>query len=131
MTTRSYSSKQLLIWLAVLLGVFFLIGLVYSPAQKKFVSAEVTFTDPSTGGLHIMPASCSSHPSYTHGTLAQSGGTDFIIQTGQSEYGAYKNGVYICVTNQTGSHYFVPGGTAAEMNAFKSAAGPIPNLDAW
>lgn len=118
--------------------------------QKKTFSHEVTFTDSSKGGLAIMPASCASSPGYYHaslGSVVDVNGYSFVSDTGQTEYGAFGcyggNGscnvetggtgtlTYICTTNTSGSSYFIPANTAAELNAVKALGSSIPGLQIW
>jgi hypothetical protein len=130
--THTYDTQQLFVWLMLLLGFFFLIGIFDAPERVAFDSHEVQFTDASHGGLAIMPASCSSSPANSHGTLAASDdGLGYISATGQSEYGVTKFGVSVCVTNTSGASYFVPGNTAGELNAVKAVGSTIPGLQIW
>lgn len=101
-----------------------------SAPREGFASSEVYFTDTSPGGLAIMPASCASSPSYYHYALTVQG-AGYSIATGLSEYGAYKHGVYVCVTNTSGSTYFIPANSATELNSFKARSTVIPGLQSW
>jgi hypothetical protein len=98
------------------------------PAVAPFISGEVHFYDPSTGGLKIMPASCASPvPSvgYLHGKFLTTTGDAYGLKSlaGTTQYGAYATATskYICITNTTGSAVFIPAKSAAELNAFKAA----------
>ena len=110
-----------------------LAALMYLPQPRMapFISAEVQFYDPSTHGLKIMPASCASNPSWYHGALTAAGdGYGLISVNGTTEYGAWAAaGMYICVTNSSGSNVFVPAKTSAELNAFKAT--PAAGVSAW
>jgi hypothetical protein len=94
--------------------------------RRAFVSSELQFTDPSMSGLGIMPASCSSNPSYFHSALpATADGMGYSLAPGYSEYGVYRNGVYVCVTSNTsGNTYFIPANTAQEMINFVDSSPP-------
>jgi hypothetical protein len=121
---KTYAPGQLLIWLALLVVALFLIGFVHRSERVAFVSSEIAFTDPSASGLAIMPASCASDPSYYHGSLsATADGLGYVSADAQTEYGASRNSVFVCVTNTTGASYFVPANTASEMNTLKSTRG--------
>lgn len=102
--------------------------------RAPLASAETNFIETSTHGLGILPASCASSPAYYHfhlyaGLLGNVRG--FISHPGESEYGANLAGIatYICVTNGSGSSYFVPANTAAEVSAFKAAS--VPGVSKW
>lgn len=128
---RTYSVPQLAVWLALLTGAFFLLG-VFDAPRNTFVSHEVTFTHSSSAGLAIMPASCASNPSYYHITMATT--TDskgYVSPAGSTEYGAIKFSTAICITNTTGANYFVPAETAAEWNAVKALGTSIPGVTVW
>lgn len=118
---HSHTIAHYLVQLALLVALFFVIGLFDMPQRAAFDSHEVRFTDSSRGGLAIMPASCASNPGYYHSNLTVQG-AGYSIASGQSEYGAHKNGLYLCVTNTSGVTYFIPANNAVEMNSFRSAA---------
>lgn len=124
---KTQSARQLLVWLALLAAVLFLLGFVQLPERAAFVSSEIAFTDPSVSGLGIMSASCSSSPSYYHSNLsATADGLGYVSSGGgggSTERGAYRNSVYICITNTTGADVFVPANTASEMNTMKTNVG--------
>lgn len=117
----------LFVFMSCLVLIFGLYGAVQS--KVGFASVELKFTDPSTSGLAIMPASCASSPAYYHGGLSSPwDGRGYLSYSGTSEYGAYKHGVYICVTNYSGNAYYIPANTAAEMNSFKAKGTSIPGV---
>lgn len=134
---KTLSQKQLVLWLVLLASVLFLLGFVQFPARSAFVSSEVQFTDPSDSGLQIMPASCASGeggptPQYYHGNLSATGdGLGYFSVAGELERGAYRNSVYICISNTTTVNVFVPANTAAEMNALKAVGATIPQFMVW
>ncbi|HWO07159.1 MAG TPA: hypothetical protein VNM40_01090 [Candidatus Paceibacterota bacterium] len=108
--------------------------------REKFVSSELQFTDPSPAGLHIMPASCASDPTYNHLNLPQtSDGGGYYVNTGVVEGGLTKDFdpsarldiKYVCVTNNTGSTYFIPATTKAELQTFINLGSSVPNLQVW
>ncbi len=114
--------------LALLIGALLLLS-SSTPRHAAFESSELKFTDLSRQGLHIMPASCASNPMYFHFPLPVS--TDakgFWSYNGTTEVGALSNGLYVCVTNTTGSGYFIPANTAAEIQAFKNLGSTRPGL---
>lgn len=131
-TGRTYSLEQLVIWLALFVGVFFFIGIFDLAPRVAFDSHEVRFTDASKSGLHIMPASCSSSPNYYHTFLTLTDDDKGLISaTGETEYGATMQGIHVCVTNSSGASYFIPANTAAEVNSFKNRSTSIPGVQSW
>ncbi len=91
------------------------------------VSPEAKFSDASPSGLFIVPASCPSSPHFINectcptaietpwqaeGLLLYSAATGYITQQANS----------ICVTHNSGNHYFIPANTTGELQSFYNAA---------
>lgn len=124
-TTRALISRRELIVAALALLVLVVLG-TQGGQRTAQVSVETHFVERSAHGLAIMPASCASSPSQFHSALPLSGDSlGFVTSPGQSEYGASVVSTYVCVTNPTGSTYFVPSKTANELQLFKNAAGGL------
>ena len=108
--------------------------LLFDSTRTPFSSSETRFTESSTHGLNIMPASCASFDGYYHALLHFSGDQlGFASNSGETEYGAYVAYLtkFICVTNNTGKIYYVPAKTAAELQAFKDLGTSVPSLSVY
>lgn len=57
-----FAAKREWVLAIALVGIALLLLALTSSTQKPFASSEVQFTDPSVGGLAIVPASCPSTP---------------------------------------------------------------------
>jgi hypothetical protein len=98
---RKLEITVLLLFVATLIA-----AVLISPAnsRKAFVSGEVQYTDSSHGGLEILPASCASNPSYYHYLLTPTADAyGYILTPGHTENGIYRNSVYLCASNTSGS----------------------------
>lgn len=129
---RTANLTKLALWLLVLSATLLLIDQVNLSSRKQVSFLEAKFTDASPNGLHIMPASCSSNPSYFHGFLASTNdGGGFRTYPGAVEDGAYapNAGMYVCVINSSGNAYFIPARSAAELQSFKNY--PPPGVAAY
>lgn len=127
METKKDTTISKILLLAVCLAA--LVGLDgFVPAPHGGMSSpEVTFSDPSPSGLHIMPASCASN--YYHTSLPLNpDGLSYVSRTPQTENGADKFSTSVCVTNTNGNTFFVPAKTAAEFLSFKAVGTRIPGL---
>ncbi|KKW25015.1 MAG: hypothetical protein UY70_C0031G0003 [Candidatus Kaiserbacteria bacterium GW2011_GWB1_52_6] len=117
------------LFFVILLCIVSLALVAYIPhsGDRPSLSPEVKFADASPAGLSIVPASCPSDPHYTNecscptsietpwqssGLLLYSAATRYITQQANS----------ICVTNNSGSHYFIPANTTGELQSFYNAA---------
>lgn len=115
-----------------LIAILLILAFSYAAPRAPIGSSETTFTANTPSGLVLIPASCASAVTYTHGTLsasADAGG--FVLGPSVSEYGAYSTpaAMYVCATNSSGNTYFIPAMTAAELQAFKAA--PPSGVTAW
>ncbi len=128
-TSHVVKYAKLLLVLAVLLIALFLID---GGTNAKVAVAEAQFSDTSASGLALVPASGGSESSYT-GSYTGSYGCVTPIEGGWDAYGRilyanYQqrvinfNGIYKCVSNNTGNTFFVPAGSNAETQSFINAA---------
>jgi hypothetical protein len=131
MTTKSQAisavgDSSLVLLLLFFTAMLFVLNFAFSTLYTaRFVSSEVQFSDFSTSGLELTPASCASSPSYYHTLLTPTtDGRGYITNSVTTDFGrlAPYLGIYICVTNTSNParSYFVPANTAAEYNAFKA-----------
>lgn len=120
-------SKQMTYYGRALVVVFFICALAFAfsfaAPKKNFVSSEIHFADPTTGGLQIMPASCASAaPS------AAANGYGYWLSPGAVGQSVIRNGVQFCISNNSGNTYFIPAASAYEMNLFRSREGALPGV---
>ncbi len=103
--------------------------------NKSFTSVEAKFTDASTGGLAIVPASCPSDPHYagecsgtpcpnSAPTTGDSGG--YVVTSGASQNLVNRHGISFCISNAGGNKYFVPANSPTELQRFRDAIPRLP-----
>jgi len=134
--SRTLLEGQNFTFLVCSLLAFILVLSLQSTSKRPFVSTEVKFTDASSGGLSIMPASCPSNPDYDpgHDTCvipcptplpgAPSNSAGYKADTQSGGLRAARNTSPICVTNSSSNSYFVPASTTNEINLFKTNLPP-------
>lgn len=88
-------------------------------SSSPFASVEVQFSDISKSGLSIVPASCPSAP-----PPASPDGGGYTLGSGTSGAWIARHGYDFCVSNGSGSTYFVPANTGGELGAFYNSPPP-------
>ncbi len=87
---------------------------IYMTDTQAFVSGELEYSDTSTQGLSLVPASCESNPPFQHfigectcptGATPSSDAQGYRVNNSESARQVLRNGVFFCITNSTGKNY--------------------------
>lgn len=105
-------------------------------SRSAVLSSETRIVETSKSGMDIVPASCASDPAWYHNTLPETADLKgYKSDTGTTEYGNTKNWgagpVFTCVTNTSGSSYFIPANSPTEMFSFNALSNTVSGLTVY
>ncbi len=137
MFAKLWTREAALIAFATVLITFIVVEAI---PKAGFESSELAFADGSKKGFGILPASCPSDPHLSGNCTCNTSVTALSLNADNESYRLNalqvkrrisRFNAYFCVENSTGSAYYIPAKTQAELDAFRAAAPNINGVDVW